>query len=44
MRAARLLRPEVEARRPAEYGIFTDAMVGLAVVVTVLVVAQLVAT
>ncbi|MFC7019115.1 MULTISPECIES: hypothetical protein [Haloarcula] len=40
---SRLLRPEIEAQRPAEYGFFTYVMVGLAVVLTVLVVAQLVA-
>ena len=40
---SRLLRPDVEADRPAEYGIFTYVMVGLAVLLTVLLVAQLVA-
>lgn len=40
---SRLLRPEVEAGRPAEYGILTYVMVALAGLLTVLFVAQLVA-
>ena len=40
---SRLVRPEVEAQRPAEYGILTYVLVGLAVLVTVLFVAQLIA-
>jgi hypothetical protein len=39
---SRLLRPEVEARRPAEYGILTYILAGLAALLTVLFVAQLV--